>query len=133
MDEDFGLIFLSISRDLMFDVNTTSSPKEVWIKLEQLFGKQDELQAYSLENELISLNLSNFDSLQEYFKKFKSLLVHLEDFKVEKKDEKLILSILSKLGPDYSVFVSLFHASKLTTPKWKIPSLDDFIEALSQE
>jgi hypothetical protein len=96
--------------------------------LEQLFGKQDELRAYSLENELIGLNPSNFDSLQEYFTKFKSLLVHLKDCKVEKKDEQLILSILSKLGLDYSVFVSSFHASKLTTLKWKMPSLDDFID-----
>jgi hypothetical protein len=50
-----------------------------------------------------------------------------------KKYEQLMLSILSKLGPDYLVFVSLLHASKLTTLKWKMPSLDDFIEALNQE
>jgi hypothetical protein len=108
-------------------------PQRVWTKLEELFGKQDELRAYSLDNELIGLNPSNFDSLQEYFTKFKSLLVHLKYFKVVKKYEQLILSILSKLGPDYSVFVSSFHASKLTTLKWKMPSLDDFIEALTQE
>ena len=133
MDEAFGMICLSISRDLMFYVDIASSPNGVCTKLEELLGKQDELQAYSLDNELIGLNPSNFDSLNEYFTKFNSILVHIKYFKVDKKDEQLILSILSKLGPDYSVFVSSFHASKLTTLKWKMPSLDDFIEALTQE
>ena len=133
MDEAFGMICLSISRDLMFHVDTTSSPNEARTKLEQLFGKQDELRAYSLENKLIGLNPSDFNSLKEYFTKFKSLIVQLKECKVDKKDEKHILSILSKLVPDYSVFVSLFHASKLTTLKWKMPSFDDFIEAITQE
>ena len=101
--------------------------------METLFGKQDELQAYSLENELIGLNPSDFNYLQDYFTKFKSLIVQLKECGVDKKDEQLILSILSKLGPDYSIFVSSFHASKLTTSKWKMPSLDDFIEAITQE
>ena len=43
------------------------------------------------------------------------------------------MAILSKLGPDYSVFVSTFHATKLTTRAWKIPSLADFMESLTQE
>jgi hypothetical protein len=101
--------------------------------LEELFGKQDELRAYSLDSEIIGLNPSNFDYLQEYFTKFKSILAQLKYCKVVKKYENLILSILSKLGLDYSVFVSSFHASKLITTKWKMPSLDDFIEALNQE
>jgi hypothetical protein len=133
MNEAFGMICLSISRDFMFHVDTVSSPNGVWTKLGELFGKQDELRAYSLDNELIGLNPSNFDSLQEYFTKFKSLLVQLKDFKVVKKYEKLIISILSKLGPDYSVSVSSFHALKLTTLKWKMPYLDDFIEELTED
>jgi hypothetical protein len=45
----------------------------------------------------------------------------------------LILSILSKLGPEYSLFVSSFQASKLTQEKWKMPPLNDFIASLNQE
>ena len=37
------------------------------------------------------------------------------------------------LGADYSVFVSTFHAGKLTTPGWNIPSLNAFIESLISE
>ena len=43
------------------------------------------------------------------------------------------MAILSKLGPNYSVFVSAFHATKLTTRAWKIPKLAEFMESLTQE
>ena len=36
--------------------------------------------------------------------------------------------ILSQLGPDYLVFVSTFHATKLTAWAWKIPLLAEFME-----
>ena len=31
------------------------------------------------------------------------------------------------------MFVSTFHSRKLTTRNWKMPSLDDFMESLTQE
>ena len=43
------------------------------------------------------------------------------------------MAILSKLGPDYSVFVSTFYATKLTSRTWKMPSLTYFMESLTQE
>ena len=52
---------------------------------------------------------------------------------MEKADDQLILAILSKLGADYSVFVSTFCTGKLTTPGWKMPSLNAFIESLTTE
>ena len=52
---------------------------------------------------------------------------------MEKEDDQLILSILSKIGADYSFFVSTFHAGKLTTPGWKMPTLNAFIESLTSE
>ena len=39
MDEAFGMICLSISRDFMFHFDTVSSPNGVWTKLGELFGK----------------------------------------------------------------------------------------------
>ena len=52
---------------------------------------------------------------------------------IEKADDQLILSILSKLGPDYSVFVSTFNATRLAVPKWKMPSLNSFIDSMTKE
>ena len=43
------------------------------------------------------------------------------------------MAILSKLGPDYLVFVSTFHATKLTARAWKMPKLAEFMESLTQE
>ena len=60
-------------------------------------------------------------------------MVQLKQCRVEKKDDQLIISILSKLGPYYSVFVSTFHTRKLTILNWKMPTLNAFIESLTNE
>jgi hypothetical protein len=51
-----------------------------------------------------------------------------------KEEKQMVLTILSKIGPKFYVFTSRFHsiifASRST---WKMPSLEDFIEALTQD
>ena len=74
-----------------------------------------------------------FDSLEGFFTKFKSLVLRLKKCGIKKADDQLILSILSKLGPDYLVFVSTFHATRLAIPKWKIPYLNYFIDSIKKE
>jgi len=69
-DEAYGLLCLSISRDLLFHLDGFPSPDEVWEKIETLFGKNDEMRGHQLENKLISLIPSTFKSLQVYFSKF---------------------------------------------------------------
>ena len=91
------------------------------------------MRVYQLENELMSLQPSNFETLNDFFTKFKHIVLLLKKCKVEKEDDQLILAILSKLGVDYSVFVSTFCVGKLTTPGWKMPSLNAFIESLTSE
>jgi hypothetical protein len=125
--EEIGLICLSISTYLLFHVSGATTLDVVWTTLEGLFGKQDAMRVHQLENELISLSPIHFRNLKELFTKFKSLLVELNACGFTKGEEQLILSILSKLGPKYFVFVSSFQASKLTQEKWKMPPLNDFI------
>jgi hypothetical protein len=46
----------------------------------------------------------------------------------------MVLTILSKLGPKYSIFVSTFHSVRFTYGStWTMPSLEAFIESLTQE
>ena len=46
----------------------------------------------------------------------------------------MILSILSKLDPEYSVFVSTFHATRIAISNWKIPySLSTLFDSLTKE
>ena len=96
---------LSISQDICFHIKGLNTPKEIWDKLASLFDMQDEMRVHQLENELISLNASNFESMNDFFTKFKNLIFQLKLCKVEKEDDQLILTILSKLNANYSVFV----------------------------
>ena len=52
IDEAYGFLCLSISRELLFHLSSLSSLKEVWEKPESLFGKTDELRVHQLENGL---------------------------------------------------------------------------------
>ena len=114
-DEAYGLLCLSISRDLLFHLDELTSPNEVWEKLVEIFHKVDEMRGHQIKNELISLSPNSFESLQLYLSKFKTLVLQLKQCGIEKKDDQLVLAILSNLSPDYSVFFFTFYATKLTT------------------
>ena len=87
------------------------------------------MRIHQLENDLITLNPSNFESLNEFFSKFKNLIYQLKQCKVKKDEYQLILDIITKLNSDYSVFEDLqYHIQDLDTPKeiWdKLASLFD--------
>ena len=91
------------------------------------------MKGHEIKNEFISLTPSSFESLQLYFTKFKALVLQLKQCGIEKKEEKLVLAILSKIGLDYSVFVLTFHATKLTAQTWNIPNIVEFIKSLTWE
>ena len=42
-DEAYGLLCLSISRDLLFHLDGLTSPNEVWKNIEDIFGKTYEM------------------------------------------------------------------------------------------
>ena len=44
-----------------------------------------------------------------------------------------MLSTLSKLGLEYSFFVSTLHSGRASIRNWKMNSLDAFVESLIQE
>ena len=75
MDEAFGFLCVLISKDLHFHVTGLKNMKENWDKLADLFDKQDDMRIYRPENELISLHPSNFETLNEFFTKFKHLVL----------------------------------------------------------
>ena len=70
-DEAFTFLCLSISQDLLFHLIDLKTRKEIWDKLESLYGKHDDLRVYQLENELMSLQPSNFKTLNYFFTKLK--------------------------------------------------------------
>ena len=54
-DEVYGLLCLSISKDLLFHLDGLSLPNEVWEKLQTLVGKKNNTMGHQLEKKLISL------------------------------------------------------------------------------
>ena len=74
-----------------------------------------------------------YETIEKFFTKFKSLALQCRQSRIERKDEKNVLSILSKIGSEYFVFVSIFHSKREAFPGWKIPSIDSFVESLIQE
>ena len=77
-DEAYGILCLSISRDLLFHLDGLTSWNEVWEKLVDIFCKIDEMRGHKIKNELISLSPSSFKSLQLYFSMFKALVLQLK-------------------------------------------------------
>ena len=49
--EEYGLLCLSISLDILFHLDGLTTPNQVWTKLESLFRVQDEIRTHQLENE----------------------------------------------------------------------------------
>ena len=72
-DEAYGLLCLSISRDLIFHLDGLRSPNEMWENIEDIFGNIDEMRGHEIENELISFSPTSFESFQLYFTKFRPL------------------------------------------------------------
>ena len=75
LGEAFGFMCIHIYGDLLFHLDGLKTPKEVWDNLKYLFGKKDELKSHILENELIELHPNNFETIQQLFSKFKSILM----------------------------------------------------------
>jgi hypothetical protein len=49
-------------------------------------------------------------------------------------EKQMVLTILSNIGPEFFVFVSTFHTFRFSSgATWKMPSLEDFIESLTQD
>ena len=103
---------MPISSDLRFHLDGEDSPVKAWEKLNKIFGIKNEIRTFQLENELLTLDPSNFPSIEDYLSKLKTLRILLEGCKVTKEEEPLIHGILAKLPPAYSVFVSTFHSTR---------------------
>ena len=100
-DQACSSIGMSISPELRFHLDGEDSPVKAWAKLNNIFGIKNEIRAFQLENALLTLDPSNFPSIEDYLSKLKTLKLLLEGCNVLKKDDPLIYGILAKLPPAY--------------------------------
>ena len=91
--------------------------------MESVFGKHNEIWGHQLENELISLNPSDFSCIQDYLSKYKTFTLLCEECKIKKEE------------PAYSVFVSTFYSMKesLNASSYQDPTLESFCDSLIRE
>jgi hypothetical protein len=117
MDEALGTICNLISHNILFHISSCKTPNESWTNLEGIFGKKYEMMRHIPKVKFLTLDPKIFDNIQDFIRKFKDLLSQLKDCGVDKsKEEKqMVLTILSKLGPEFSMFVSTFHSVKSTS------------------
>ena len=78
LDEAYGFLCLSILKDLLFHIIRLNNTKEIWEEIADLFDKQDDWRIYKLENELISLDPRKFETMNDFFTKFKHLVLQLK-------------------------------------------------------
>ena len=90
MDEAYGLLCLSIYPDILFHFDGLKNPIQLCIKLYSLFGVHDEIRTHQLENELISLSPSSFESIERLFTKFKSHILMLKNVGLRRRNINLL-------------------------------------------
>ncbi len=88
MDEAHGSICMCISPELQFHLSACNTPNEIWKKVEELYGKQDEMKVHLLEVELLSLDPWNHDRIQDFFTKYNDLLLQLKGCGIDKSKEE---------------------------------------------
>ena len=64
LDEAFGMLCLSTSKELLFHVEILGTPNEFCLNLESLFWKTYEMRGHQLENELIFLSPAHYDTIE---------------------------------------------------------------------
>jgi hypothetical protein len=74
------------------------------------------MRGHMLEVEFLTLDPKIFDNIQDLFTKFKDLLSQLKACEVDKymEEKQMVLTILSKIGPELSIFLSTFHFVKFS-------------------
>ena len=81
-DEAFRYLCTYISRDILFHLQGLRTPRECCKKLYRIFNKQDELRGHILENELVSLHPNSFNTIEQFFTEFKSLVLQCRQCRI---------------------------------------------------
>ena len=84
MDEAYGALCMNISRELFFHIYSCKTTNEVWLTMKGLFGKKDEMKGHMLEVDLLSLDPQSFDNIQDFFTRYKHLVLQLKGCRVDK-------------------------------------------------
>ena len=129
-----GQLSLSVSKSLQFHLNECSTPRDMWLKFESLFGIVNEFRALQLEAELTSLVPNSFLSIEDILMKFKQQRLSLQGCGKTKIDKECIFLILSKLWGNFHIFSSTFHSTMdALGTNFIMPTFEEFCDRLTRE
>ena len=99
-----------------------------------LYAKVDKARAFELDENLLSSDPKEFDTIQDYITKAHELRSMVNDCGITIQDEKLIYNLMRKLPPKYASFFLSFNTHKLTLGySYTMPSFDSFTKILMVE
>ena len=111
-DEARGLIRMSISTDLRFHIFDIDEPDKTWEKLESMFGKHNKIRGRQFENDLISLNPSDFSCIKYYLSSIKPLDSYVKNARLRKNTNNVFIIFFPNLDLHILFFVSTFYSMK---------------------
>ena len=129
-----GTLRKYVHEDLIFHIDNCKIVKEAWDKFASLYAKVDKARGFELDENLMSLDPKEFDTIQDYITKAHELRSMVKDCGITIEDEKLIYNLMRKLPPKYASFVLSFNTHKLTLgSSYTMPSFGSFTEMLMLE
>ena len=99
-----GNIFLGVDDKILYQIMKSSTSKQAWDTLKNLYNKVSDENVFKIEDELVSLDPKSFDSIQDFIIKVNELRTKLTNCGNLIKDDRLIYLIHNKLPSKYSTF-----------------------------
>ena len=109
-----GTLRKYVHEDLIFHIDNCKIVKEAWDKFASLYAKVDKARDFELDENIMSLDPKEFDTIQDYMTKAHELMSMVKDYGINIEDENLIYNFMRKLPLEYELFVSSFNTHKLT-------------------
>ena len=129
-----GDICLGVHDKIMYQIRKSSTSKQAWDTLKNLYDKVSGEDVFKIEGRLVSLDPKSFDSIEDFIIKVNELRTKLTDCGNPIKDDRLIYLIHNKLPLEYSTFVSSYNTSKTTLGSaYKKISFDEYAVLLDSE
>jgi hypothetical protein len=111
----FGFLLMSMTRDVMAQVSSCATPREIWNLLEQTHASRSKSRVINTRMALATTQKGNL-SISEYLAKMKSFVDDMASTGKALEEEELVSYILMGLDFDYNlknIYLMLFASSLL--------------------
>lgn len=116
------------SNDLKLHLQGIDKQNEAWNNINQCFGKWNEIQDHQLENKSIALDPANFECIENYISRFKTMGLLLANCSMKKSDYQMIHAIfLNSVNLTMLLFLHFIPPKKPLELFIKSPVFNHFV------